>query len=155
MIRHLGYHIHPELGIVIGLRGRPIGSVSTDGYLQIDGRTRGMGLLSVHRVIWESVHGPIPEGMQINHINGVKADNRISNLELVTQSENMRHAFALGLKTHEGEAHPSARLTDEIVKIIRRECARGVSQLALAERFGVRRRTINDVVRRQTWSHVA
>lgn len=44
-----------------------------------------------HRVIWEMFHGPIPEGMQIDHMNGVRSDNRIENMRLVTQQENLKN----------------------------------------------------------------
>lgn len=44
-----------------------------------------------HRLIWLSVNGPIPEGMQINHKNQIPGDDKIANLELVTPSENCRY----------------------------------------------------------------
>lgn len=42
----------------------------------------------VHRMAWSMVHGEIPEGMQVDHINGNRHDNRICNLRLVTHTEN-------------------------------------------------------------------
>lgn len=43
----------------------------------------------LHRVVYESVTSePIPEGMQCNHINEVKTDNRFENLNLLTPKEN-------------------------------------------------------------------
>ena len=42
----------------------------------------------VHRLVWEAFNGPIPEGMQVNHINEVKTDNRLENLNLMTNKEN-------------------------------------------------------------------
>lgn len=54
--------------------------------------------VNVHRLVVLSFIGEIPDGMQINHINGVKTDNRAENLEIVTPSENMKHAFRLGLE---------------------------------------------------------
>ena len=41
-----------------------------------------------HRVIWEMHNGPIPEDMQVDHINGIRDDNRIENLQLLTLIEN-------------------------------------------------------------------
>lgn len=45
----------------------------------------------VHRLIWEHVHGQIPDGKEIDHINGNRSDNRISNLRLVSRSENLQN----------------------------------------------------------------
>lgn len=42
----------------------------------------------VHRLVWEAFNGQIPEGLQVNHINEVKTDNRLSNLNLMTAKEN-------------------------------------------------------------------
>lgn len=50
-----------------------------------------------HRLVWLAFNGTIPKGMQINHKNGKKNNNHISNLELVTCSENIRHAYVSGL----------------------------------------------------------
>lgn len=45
-----------------------------------------------HRIIWEMRNGPIPEGMVIDHINGDPWDNRIENLRVCSQSQNMRNS---------------------------------------------------------------
>lgn len=42
----------------------------------------------LHRLVWEAFNGPIPEGMQVNHINENKLDNRLVNLNLMTSKEN-------------------------------------------------------------------
>ena len=43
------------------------------------------------RIVWYAVNGPIPKGMQINHINHNTSDDRLTNLELVTNKENCRY----------------------------------------------------------------
>ena len=45
----------------------------------------------VHRIVWESFYGPIPKGMQINHINEIKTDNRLCNIELCTPKYNVNY----------------------------------------------------------------
>ena len=41
-----------------------------------------------HIEVWIKAHGPIPQGMQVDHVNGDKRDNRLENLRLVTKSQN-------------------------------------------------------------------
>lgn len=148
------FDIDPDVGLVFGLRGQTIGSADTCGYIQIDGRARGLGIISAHRLIWEAVNGPIPDSREINHINGVKSDNRISNLELSTRSENIRHAYRTGLKTNRGEKHPCHRLTEAKVREIRRRHADGEPVRRLATEFAVTGRTIRHIADRHTWTHI-
>ncbi|EKL2214131.1 HNH endonuclease [Salmonella enterica] len=58
------------------------------GYLRVrlNGRTHG-----VHRIVWEMHHGKIQDGMEIDHNNGIRDDNRIENLNLVTSQENNKN----------------------------------------------------------------
>lgn len=92
----------PEAGIVYGMRGAPI-KKQVNGYIHIRSKTKtSSASMLAHRLIWERVHGPIPKGMQINHINGIKSDNRIANLELATPSRNSKHAYEIGLRSAKG-----------------------------------------------------
>lgn len=44
--------------------------------------------LRIHRVVYETFIGPIPEGFVVDHINNIKSDNRLENLQLLTPLEN-------------------------------------------------------------------
>lgn len=62
----------------------------------------------VHRMVWEAFNGLIPEGMEINHINGNPKDNSIDNLELTSHKENCvkaRHnnigVYSINLETQQ------------------------------------------------------
>lgn len=149
MSRLVDYRVDPERGFLYGRFGRPIRK-TCKGYVQIKswlGRAK-----AVHIIIWESVHGAIPDGMQINHINGIKNDNRIANLELVTPSGNTKHAYLLGLSSAQGECNGRAKLNADNVADIR---ASRESQRTLAEKYGVARRTIRDVLSGKSWASIA
>lgn len=55
-------------------------------------------LYSAHRLVYETFIGPIPQGMVIDHINGMKDDNRLENLRCISQSENAINAQKNGHK---------------------------------------------------------
>lgn len=88
--------IDPERGLLFGSRGAPFSALASGGYVYCRPCKDGRSAL-VHRLIWEHVHGPIPAGLEINHINGVKTDNRVANLEAVTHARNVMHAYETGL----------------------------------------------------------
>lgn len=50
------------------------------------------------RLVWHVLKGPIPPGLEVNHIDGNKTNNHPDNLELNTPSENLRHAYRIGLR---------------------------------------------------------
>ena len=127
-----------------------------DYWLWLKGKVR---LVQAHRLVIETFIGPIPDGLCVNHKNGVKSDNRLDNLEVVTPSENIRHGYrVLGRKPPNnpsyGEKNGSAVLNSEKVRSIRSLYATGLTQYQVADAFGVSQRTINLVVRRLTWGHV-
>lgn len=71
------------------------------GYLSVGLNANGkQKTCLVHRLVTATFHGWEPD-KDVNHINGVKTDNRIENLQWCTRSENIRHAFGMGLsKNH-------------------------------------------------------
>lgn len=85
------YIILPNEGLIwSNKRGKFIGSKNSDGYYQTtltdDNGRQTNGL--IHRFIYEAVNGPIPSGMDVNHIDENKFNNRIDNLNLMTHKNN-------------------------------------------------------------------
>lgn len=110
--------------------------------------------VSGHRAAWEAFHGPIPDRMEINHKNGIKHDNALSNLEVCSRSQNATHASRV-LGRFRGNRQRDAVLSDEIVELIRDRYAKGkISQQQLADEYGVTQSTISKVVLHATWLHV-
>ena len=119
------------------------------GYLQVRKMRNGIRLhTGAHRLVWRWFTGPIPDGLTINHKNGIKDDNRPENLEMATYSENMSHAFRTGLRGQWGEANPSAKLSNRQVEEIRSRYAEGdITQESLGQNYGVTFQTISSIVR--------
>jgi hypothetical protein len=69
--------------------------LSTNGYLRIRTTHNGQRVTaSAHRVVYRYLGGTMPGGLVVDHLDGVRTNNRPSNLEAVTHSENVLRAFA-------------------------------------------------------------
>lgn len=89
---------------------------------------------------------------QVNHIDGVKFNNHVSNLEWVTDSENKQHAIRTGLK-RTGKDNPNARLTEKQVIYIR-DNPDNLPCTKLADKFCVHSSIIMDIQRGKSYKNV-
>lgn len=91
--------VDPETGSVFWLprgsakfdnryAGKAAGFHRDDGYVQV---RLGNRIVYRHRIVYEAVHGEIPEGFEVDHENGVPGDDRISNLRLVDKNEQQKN----------------------------------------------------------------
>lgn len=87
------YEVRNDGIIVSKTFGRSLTGTKWNGYLTVSLKTvEGQFLFfKYHRVIWYYFNGEIPEGMEIDHINGIRDDNRLENLRLVTHTENVNN----------------------------------------------------------------
>lgn len=130
-IRESGFKIDPDLGEIYRRDGTPIrAALNTWGYRRF--RFGKIGVLH-HRVIWESVHGPVPPEMFINHIDGDKTNNAIDNLECVTHDDNMRHARESRLIDHGPQFENRER-----VCAIYRDAWSSLTARQVAEKYGTK-----------------
>lgn len=111
--------------------------------------------ITVHSLVATAFHGNRPAGQYVNHINGNRTDNRSTNLEWVTPSENSKHAYRTGLRTldsaHKERAAALGRkrrsFTDAQAKSIRAEFSNIRGQIiALANKYGLSRYAVANIV---------
>lgn len=141
----------------MGSHGKPLRpQLRRDGYLSVTPMINGKSRpIAVHRLIGEAFLGPIPAGHVTNHKDHDRLNNRVENLEYVTQAENVAKAIARGRKGGvTGERHFRARLTPAIVREIRDHLPSHANAVKLASVYGVDESTIRAVMSRKTWGHV-
>lgn len=109
---------------------------------------------TIHRLVMLAFVGPRPDGMQINHKNGIKTDNRLENLEYCTASQNMKHAHATGLQSNRGERHSRSKLTNEVVRGIVVRLSNGESPRSIAKDVGVDVTNVYHIRSGRIWSSV-
>lgn len=90
----------------------------------------------------------------VNHINGIKDDNRVCNLEWVTKSRNCIHSFEIGLQCNKGVNHPRHKLTESDVLAIRSKRSNGVPARILAKEYHLSLTHTKDVIKRKSWPHI-
>lgn len=127
-------------------------AVSNGHYLKITlSRDNLARQFYVHHLVARAFLGPRNGSAQVNHKDGNKLNNHFLNLEYVSPQENTVHAFTLGLIRRAGEHNANAKLTQYQVAEIRESASAGVPRKELAERFGVRRHTISQIVTGKRW----
>lgn len=126
--------------------------IAKSGHLAINlaTDTRGWCRFLVHRLVLLAFVGPCPEGMECCHNDGDPLNNRLDNLRWDTRSANIADAikhggYPIGMRS------VNALLCDQDIPRIRSMLAAGVVRRVIAERFGVKEGTINNIARGDTW----
>ena len=111
--------------------------------------------VTVHRLVAEAFLPDWNPLLCVNHIDGDKTNNRVNNLEIVTLTENMKHAYRTGLIVNDGENSSSSKLKKEDVFFIRESFSSKLyTQKQMANHFKVNPSTISDVIRFKTWKNI-
>lgn len=135
------------------LSGRVLRATSRGGgYLSIsvaDGKGKRT---YVHALVLRVFHSERPLGTEACHNNGIRSDNRATNLRWATHVENEADKERHGTRTNRGEKHPLSRLTESSVRSIRNSTE---SVRSLARKLRVSRTTVENVRKGASWRSVA
>jgi hypothetical protein len=157
------------LGNIYGLDGRILKpGKDKKGYLRVVLSIENkLCTKKVHRLIAQTFIPNIENKPQVNHINGIKNDNRVDNLEWVTAKENTKHAIDNGLfyfntskqsiniNTKKGSLNGMSLLNEQKVKEIRQKfIPRKYTRKMLSIEYSVSENCIKDIVIRKSWKHI-
>jgi len=124
---------------------REVKQTTRDGYKTISWKGHA---LSVHRLVYQAYLGELEDDLEINHIDGNRSNNHFSNLEQITHSENVQHAYrVLGNPPVIG----NAKINQIIAEEIRRKHRAGRSYRQLVKEFEVSKTTIAYVIQNKIW----
>lgn len=149
--------IDVENGEITTVKGTNGSICTSTGYrrVKVNGR-----LLQVHQILAVVLFGEECVGMQVNHLDGNKLNNKRANLEICTQIENIEHAIKNGIMINKSERmlqinRKKRKLTDDDVRFIRKNYSRnkksnsdeqGYNLKELGEMFNMNETTIADIV---------
>lgn len=130
--------------------------LNSNGYyvigLCINGKSK---MCKVHRLVAQVFLPNLNDHPQVNHIDGNKTNNIVSNLEWCTNAENTQHAYNSGLKFGSvGSKNGNSKLNEIDVETINIRLANGESARSLAKIYGVHHSLLSLIKQRKIWSHV-
>jgi hypothetical protein len=128
----------------------PLKPQKRSGYLKVTLCSMGKPRqILLHRLVADTFLG-IPDGMVVNHINGITTDCRLTNLEVCSMSRNEWHKRHVLKKN----SRPSfTKLTVEKASAIRRDLRAGASGVSLAAKYGVCKSNISQIKNGKNWKH--
>ena len=129
--------------------------IGSTGYYMVTFSLKGKSKPQrVHRIIAQAFIENIEKKPHINHIDGNKLNNDVSNLEWVNHKENMIHAVDSGLIDNLGSKNGMAKLNEKQVKEIKVLLLKGLSQYKIAKLYNVSRSTILMIKLEKRWKQV-
>lgn len=121
-------------------------NVGGKGYLRVSLAKPGgkLAIVMAHSLVFELLVGPIPDGLEVNHKDLDKTNNRPDNLEVVTGAQNVQHAYTHGrnkawaFSTSKTEWRPGrVILSDRQLQQAREMRASGALLREIADRLGI------------------
>jgi hypothetical protein len=134
--------------------------VTPCGYISVSLSNKGKReTWLLHRLVMNNFIGKCPKDKEVNHIDGNKLNNHVSNLEYITKSQNHKHAFSIGIKKAiRGSIHVNTTLNEDQVLWIRKNYKKynrgGFNLKNIADKFNIDFRTVGNIIKRVRWGHI-
>jgi len=107
---------------------------------------------SVHRLVLSTFNKVEDNKPHVNHVDGNSLNNNLNNLERCTPSENISHAFRIGIMDIKGDKNPNNKLTSiDVIEIRKIFDNKEKSIRELSNMYGVCFESIRKIVKRMTW----
>ena len=114
---------------------------------------KSVGRVKIHRLVAETFLENPEHKSQVNHKDGIRDNNRVTNLEWATPRENVQHAYDTGLMLN-GSGRPESVLVEDDIPDIVYFMSVGYKDAAIAAEYGVTRQTINAIRIGDNWKHL-
>ena len=150
-----------NLGNVKRLRGKGCNqerliarNINKYGYVYRTLHNKGISIKhKEHRLVANAfINNPYKKST-VNHINGIKTDNRVENLEWCTIIENKQHAINTGITNTKGEKNHFSKLTEQQVLEIR-EIGFSQTRISLSRKYGISSSNVTRIIKREMWKHI-
>ena len=138
------------------LKGRVLkSSLKSNGYLGFTLCKEGsFKYVSGHRLVAENFLKN-PHGLkQVNHIDGNKVNNEVTNLEWCNAFQNMKHAFESNLVDNRGEGSPNSKYKEKEILEVKKLLQEGYGNSIIAKMTGVSRTTVYRIKMNLQWRHL-
>lgn len=129
-------------------------ATDASGYKRVGLTVNGkLKTYKVHRLVMYAFVGA--SKLEVNHVDGIKHNNQLANLEYCNRSENVKHAFSKGLaKPLRGSSNPTAKINEIKAITIKTFLKAGYRLRYISDKLNVSYNIVKDISRNKTWKHV-
>ena len=161
-VKSLDRVIKEKTGKTQTIKGRVLKQrINPGGYYYVELSKNGTkATFAIHQLVAQAFLDNPENKPIVNHINGIKTDNNVNNLEWATYSENLSHAYSSGLRTAvslqtvENKNYKRKLKPEQVIEIKRLLAAGSLTHKEIATKFSVARSTVTEIKSGRRWKHL-
>lgn len=152
MVKSLDKKVKHKIENFTNKKGKILKATDNHGYLKVVIFKKNF---RVHRLVANAFIFNPENYKFVNHKDGIKTNNNILNLEWISSSDNLKHAYKLGLKSAKGEKNGRSKLTKKDVLEIRQKFKSGnYTKRELGIEYNTCKSNIKKIVNYKRWTHI-